>query len=105
MGQFEIVALLDAEATVARSCRKSACPEASNLQADPATTLRHRSYRSAQRQPRADPLDVCENGQDRRLDGAIGAKSFCVVTHELGGLPETWGNQGLGCAARKKMSF
>src|SRR5467141_719043 len=42
-----------------------------------------------QGQPRTDPLDVCQNGQDRRLDVAIGAKAFCVVTHERRGLPET----------------
>src|SRR5260370_41128400 len=50
-----------------------------------------------QRQPRADHLEVCQNGQDRRLDLAKEAKPFCVVTHERRGLPETRGDQRLGC--------
>src|SRR6266849_6287411 len=49
------------------------------------------------RQPRADTLEVCQNGQDRSLDLAKGGKAFCVVPHEPRGLPETRGDQGLGC--------
>src|SRR5260370_2662171 len=42
-----------------------------------------------QRKPRADPLDVRQNGQDRRLDVAIGANALCVLDYETRALPET----------------